>query len=82
MVSDVPTSEQTSERSEGSEQGSEWSECSEAEHGGVNERPERCGVNERANEWPFLNDAVFSILDHSEKHKIQNPPKKRKKKKV
>jgi len=61
MVSDVPMSEQTSERSGVQWSGAEWSE---AERNGAQRsralRSER--VSERV---ALLNDAVFSIIYHS-----------------
>ena len=63
MVSDVPTIERTSERSERSERWSERSECSGAEHGGANERASGALRSKRVNERVALfNDAVFSII--------------------
>ena len=41
------------------EKASEWSEWSEAECCGASERvDERCGANERANEWPLFHCAA------------------------
>jgi len=64
MVSDVPTSERTSEWSGAQRSGAEWSRVkwSGTERSGV-DWSER--VSERV---ALLNDAVFSIIDHSDPH--------------
>ena len=62
MVSDIPRSEQTSERSEQSKRGSEQNKRNEAEHGGANDPASWMLWSKRV---ALLNDAVFSILDHS-----------------
>jgi len=62
MVSDVPTSEQTSERS-GAKRASAW-----VEHGRVNEWANG-GLRSRwvSERVALLNDAVFCIIDHSDR---------------
>ena len=53
------------------EQSGAW--WSKVEHGAakhtlveqMTEQAERCGANKLANTWPFLNDAIHSISDHS-----------------
>ena len=62
MVLNIPTSEQTSERSEQRERGSEQSKRNEAEHGGANDPASWALWSKRV---ALLNDAVFRILDHS-----------------
>ena len=62
MVLNIPTSEQTSERSEQSKRGSKQSKRNEAEHGGANDPASWVLWSKRV---ALLNDAIFRILDHS-----------------